>query len=55
MTAHAMKGDKERCIESGMDGYAAKPLQIQKLMEEIETLNIEARPSDGDGELPKAA
>jgi PAS domain S-box-containing protein len=55
MTAHAMKGDKERCLEAGMDGYAAKPLQIQKLMEEIETLNIEARPADSDGELPKAA
>ena len=38
MTAHAMKGDRERCLEVGMDGYVAKPLQPDELFEEIERL-----------------
>jgi two-component system sensor histidine kinase/response regulator len=35
MTAHAMKGDRERCLEAGMDGYVSKPLQAQQLFEVI--------------------
>jgi CheY-like chemotaxis protein/HPt (histidine-containing phosphotransfer) domain-containing protein len=36
MTAHAMKGDRERCLEAGMDGYVTKPIQPQQLFEAIE-------------------
>ena len=36
MTAHAMKGDRERCLEAGMDGYVAKPVQARELFEAVE-------------------
>ncbi len=35
MTAYAIKGDREKCITSGMDGYIAKPIRTQSLKEEI--------------------
>ncbi|MGH9455713.1 MAG: response regulator, partial [Terriglobia bacterium] len=38
MTAHAMKGDEERCLQAGMDSYVAKPIQAQQLFLAIETL-----------------
>ena len=37
MTAHAMKGDEERCLAAGMDGYVSKPIQIQALSRAIES------------------
>jgi CheY-like chemotaxis protein len=36
MTANAMHGDKERCLESGMDDYLAKPIRQKELVEVIE-------------------
>ena len=36
MTAHAMQGDRERCLAAGMDGYIAKPIQARELIELLE-------------------
>ncbi len=38
MTAHAMKGDRERCLESGMDAYVSKPIKSSALFDTIEDL-----------------
>ncbi|VVB71928.1 Methyl sulfide methyltransferase-associated sensor [uncultured archaeon] len=38
MTAYALEGDKERCLEAGMDGYISKPVQIEELKTVLESL-----------------
>jgi len=38
MTAHAMRGDRERCLAAGMDGYVCKPIKAEDLSAAIESL-----------------
>jgi CheY-like chemotaxis protein len=38
MTAHALKGDEDRCIAAGMDGYVSKPIRSMELFAVMERL-----------------
>ena len=38
LTAHAMKGDRERCLAAGMDAYVSKPLRVEELFDAIARL-----------------
>ena len=45
MTAHAMKGDEERCREAGMDDYVSKPATRQALADAIERVLSRGTPA----------
>ena len=45
MTAHAMSGDRERCLDSGMDGYVSKPINVSELTQVIENLQLNSKDS----------
>ncbi|KIX12604.1 hypothetical protein X474_18540 [Dethiosulfatarculus sandiegensis] len=48
MTAHAMKGDRKRCLDQGMDAYVAKPIDMNSLAEVIEQVTMSSGPEPPD-------
>lgn len=50
MTAHAMSGDRQRCLNAGMDEYIAKPLRAQRLFEVLESVVAPSLVKTAEGE-----
>ncbi|MGH9439108.1 MAG: response regulator, partial [Terriglobia bacterium] len=53
LTAHAMKGDMERCLDAGMDGYISKPVRREELIETVQ--RFLSRSASSDKPQPKLA
>jgi len=55
MTANAMQGDREACLEAGMDDYIAKPIKTAELADKLETWAPAATPAIGRDRAPDLA
>jgi CheY-like chemotaxis protein len=49
VTAHALKGDRERCLEAGMDDYLSKPISPKALLEKISQMDRTEEPGTAAG------
>ena len=53
LTAHAMKRDRERCFDAGMDGYLAKPIDRTMLFDVIERGSTGLEPKDDEESIAR--
>lgn len=49
LTAHSLRGDRQRCLRAGMNDYLAKPLELDRLIRMVESARERAWRPNGDG------
>ncbi|NLY02392.1 MAG: response regulator [Rhodopirellula sp.] len=53
MTAHAMQGDRQRCLDAGMDDYVSKPIRAEQLLRTLEAVLTNLGRLDAPTNVPR--